>query len=174
MCAGGGAARQARASLTDAPFVLRFVFDGESDMTEPRFDAEPAPTRGDAVLVWVALAWVIPAATITVVELVTVGRLAPVARAVDIIAAFLLPFALLWLVLAFVQPGDEPPPDEDDNGGGRPPDDPDPVPPRGGLDIDWARFEADAYAYARSREVVAQHLLSRRDAHLGAIDNRPL
>jgi hypothetical protein len=73
---------------------------------------------------------------------------------VDIIAAFLVPFALLWLLVTFLPPRDEPPGDDDGGGGGRPPDDPVSVPPAGGLDIDWERFEAEVHAYARSREVM--------------------
>jgi hypothetical protein len=103
----------------------------------------------------VALAWVVPAGAVTAVELVTAGRVAPMV-AVDIIAAFLLPFALLWLVASFLAPGDQPSRgEEDDDGGGRPPDDPDPVPPSGDLEIDWERLEADVHAYAQSRGVVA-------------------
>jgi hypothetical protein len=123
---------------------------------EPRFDAEPAPSRHHAILVRAALAWIICAVAVTVVELMTVGRLAPVVVAVDIVAAFLLPLPLLWLVVSFVLSADEPPRGEDDDGGGgRPPDEPGPVPPSGGFDIDWDRFEADVYAYAQSRELVA-------------------
>jgi hypothetical protein len=125
-------------------------------MTEPSFHAEPAPSGGHAVLMRVALAWIACAVAVTVVELVTVGRLVPVGVVVDIIAAFLLPFPLLWFVVAFVLPGGEPPRgDDDDNGRGRPPDDPDSGPPSGGLDIDWEQFEADVYAYAQSQAVVA-------------------
>jgi hypothetical protein len=124
-------------------------------MTEPSFDAEPALSREEAVLVRLTVGWIVLAASVTVVELATVGRLPPVVAAVDFIPAFLLPFVLLWLVIPFVQPGEEPPRGtDDDNGGGRPPSDPDPVPPSGGLDIDWERFEADVHAYAQSREVV--------------------
>lgn len=118
-------------------------------------EAQPAPSQRDPVLVYVAAAWCIPAAVVTVIALATVGKLNPVVVAVDVIAAFLLPFALLWLVLTFRQPGDEPPWGSDDNNrGGEPPTDPDPVPPTGGLDIDWERFEADFQAYARSREMI--------------------
>jgi hypothetical protein len=109
-----GAARLAQTSLTDAP-CSPIVFDDESAMTEPCFDAEPAPSWEAAWLPGVALAWVVAAGAVTAVELVTVGRVAPVVVAVDAIAAFLLPFALLWLVVSFVAPGDQPPRDEEDD-----------------------------------------------------------
>jgi hypothetical protein len=147
-----GAAILAPTVLTDAPFV----FDDESAMMEPSFDAEPALSRAEPVLVRLAVAWIVLAAAVTVVELETVGRMPPGLAAVDVVSAFLLPFVLLWWVIPFLQPGEEPPGgSDDDDGGGRPPDGPDPVPPSGGLDIDWERFEADVHAYAQSREMVA-------------------
>jgi hypothetical protein len=148
--------RQAAAHASDPTDALSSPIRSpdESAMTEPRFDAEPAPSTGDPVLARLTLAWIVPAAAVTVVELLTVGRLTPMVLAADIIAAFLLPFALLGLVVFLVHPGDEPPHDDDD-GGGRPPDDLDPPPPSGGFDIDWERFEADVHAHARSRQVAA-------------------
>lgn len=146
-------ARLATAEWMNAGFVLRF--DGPA-MRDPRSEALPAPSQRDPVLVYVAAAWCIPAAVVSFVALGTVGRLSPVVLAVDVIAAFLLPFALLWLVLTFLRTGEEPPRGSDDSGGGgQPPTDSDPVPPPGGLDIDWEQFEADLQTYARSREMIA-------------------
>lgn len=111
--------------------------------------------EGDKVLAIVAFAWIIPAVVITVARLLAVGKLTPVVIALDTVAAFLVPFGLLALVVAFERPNNGHPPadDDSDNGGGRPPDDVEPVLPSGGLDIDWEQFEADFRAYANAREV---------------------
>jgi hypothetical protein len=114
-----------------------------------------APQRVDLLLLKVVAAWVVPAAILTVVTLITVGKLTPVAIAVDAVGAMLLPFGLVSLVVAFVLPNDDGPPEEDDDDGwGRRPDEPGPIPPPDGEDFDWDRFEAEFRAYASAREVV--------------------
>ena len=123
-------------------------------MTNNGPHARTPRVRGDKLLATVASAWIVPAAVLTVVQLLAVGKLTPVVIAVDTVAAFLVPFGLLALVVAFERPHNgHPPADDDDNGGGRPPDDVQPVLPSGGLDIDWEQFELDFRAYASAREV---------------------
>lgn len=105
-----------------------------------------------------ALVWIAAAVVVSIMALLAHGRLSAPVIAVDAIAAMLLPFGLLSLVLGFAREGGEGPRADDDGnggGGGSPPQDPRSLPPSGGLDIDWERFEAELQAYARTLEPVA-------------------
>jgi hypothetical protein len=113
--------------------------------------------RDEALVGKFALVWIAAAVVVSVVGLIAYGRLSAPVTAVDAIAAMLVPFGLLSLVFVFVGDGGEEPRADDDGsggGGGPPPHDPGSLPPLGGLDIDWERFEADLQAYTRTLEPV--------------------
>lgn len=89
------------------------------------------------------------------IELIVLGRVTPVVLAFDSVGAGLLPLGILSLFVTPIDPtgrGPESSPGEDDGGGGggggggragsRP------LPPTGGLGIDWPRFEREFRAYA--------------------------
>ena len=121
-------------------------------MNKRDFDGGGRKPKRDTVLAKFAFAWLVPAVILTVVQLVTMGKVTPVAVAFDAIAAIMLPFGLLSLAIAFATHTDDGPPPEEDGGGGgwwRPPHDEEP-PPLGGLSIDWDKFEADFRDYANA------------------------
>jgi hypothetical protein len=118
-------------------------------MNDRDFNAERRPPKRDTVLAKFAFAWLVPAIVLTVVQLITMGKVTPLAVALDAIAAIMLPFGLLSLAIAFATHTDDGPPPEDGGGGGwgSPPKDEEP-PPLGGLSIDWDKFEADFRSYS--------------------------
>lgn len=109
--------------------------------------------RGNTLVAKCALLWLVPAAILSVLELVTTGRINAPVLALDAIAGVLLPFGLLSLGLALTEPVAKAPPDEGDGGGGDPRRDTPPTPPPTGSGVDWEQFEADFRAYAREREL---------------------
>ena len=121
-------------------------------MNDRDFNAGSHPPKRDTVLAKFAFAWLVPAVVLTVIQLITLGRITPLAVAFDAIAAIMLPFGLLSLAIAFAtNTDDDGPPPEDGGGGGwwSPPHDQEP-PPLGGLSIDWDKFEADFRSYSNA------------------------
>ena len=118
-------------------------------MNDRDFNAERRQPKRDTVLAKFAFAWLVPAIVLTAVQLITMGKVTPLAVAFDAIAAIMLPFGLLSLAIAFATHTDDGPPPEDGGGGGwgSPPKDEEP-PPLGGLSIDWDKFEADFRSYS--------------------------
>lgn len=125
-------------------------------MSTPPFAFLRRRPIGDTLLLKFALVWVIPAVLLTLGELLATGAVSPATLALDAVAGSLLPFGVLALVIAVEKPPREGPAPEDggDDGGGGPPRDCEPLPPSGGLSIDWDQFDADLADYARARELV--------------------
>lgn len=121
----------------------------------------PGPPRrllavAKSLVVKYVLAWSLAGALLSVGEALFLGHLTAVVLGIDVIAAAQLPFGLLASVVAFTTPAEEGPGEEDgdDGRGGLPPVD-DPLPPSGGLDVDWPRFEAEFRAYAQARDLLS-------------------
>ncbi len=118
-------------------------------MNDRDYNGGHGKAKRDTVLAKFAFAWLIPAVVLTVIQLITMGKVTPLAVAFDAIAAIMLPFGILSLAIAFATHTDDGPPPEDGGGGGwwSPPRDEEP-PPLGGLSIDWDKFEADFRSYS--------------------------
>ena len=112
--------------------------------------------RRSKLVIRYVFAWVIAGALLSAGEMLFVGRLTAPVLGVDLIAAIQFPLGLLAAVLSFDASSEEGPSgeeDDDDRRGGSPPRS-NPLPPSGGLNIDWPRFEAEFQAYAQGRELL--------------------
>jgi hypothetical protein len=110
---------------------------------------------GDSRLAEAAMLLLLVGGLLSVAELLALGHLTAPVLALDTIGGTLLPYGLLMMCLELTavhdrsaQADDD---DTEDGGWGRGGDDgPLPLPPGGGLRVDWQRFEADFRAYAES------------------------
>lgn len=112
---------------------------------------------GDPRLARLATALLIVGAILSAVVLVAGGGLPAPVLALDLVGGTMLPYGLLALVLPPTRGGSDPG-DEDegggDGGGGRDVR-PLPLPPSGGLQIDWRRFEDEFAAYVHGQLLAA-------------------
>jgi hypothetical protein len=124
---------------------------------------DPGATRrpqNSLRLAKIALAWLIGTSVFTFIDALLSGRVSGPVLALDIIVGVLAPFGLLSVVLAhgFGRKRGPAAQEEDEGegggggGGSGDGDDFDPLPPTGGLVIDWPQFEADFRSYASERE----------------------
>lgn len=130
--------------------------------TDDVSDRDPRPrrlrARADTLLARYAWAWLLPAILLSASQMTALGRLTAPVISVDLVAAVLTPFGLLSIILPGDAPDQAPPAGEDGGnggGGGEPRTDLPPLPPSGGLEIDWERFEADVDAYALACQAFA-------------------
>lgn len=120
-------------------------------------DRDPLPRRprlrGDARLAVLAVGLLIIGAVASGAELLAAGSLTPPVLALDLIGGTMLPYGLLAMLLPSRPDADAGEDGEDGGGGGGRGWDgarPEPLPPTGGLEIDWGRFEEEFRAYAQS------------------------
>lgn len=110
--------------------------------------------RHQSRLTHLALAFLTGGFLLAIVELVATGRLTTPALGLTVIGVVLLPVGVMpRLIAAPALPGAEWPGEEEDGGGGgggRGPQVDPPLPPGGGLEVDWAQFEREFAAYAQS------------------------
>lgn len=114
------------------------------------------PQPRPKLVVRYVLLWVVAGAVLSAGEGAVTGYLSAPILAVDLIAAVQLPLGFVAVAMAAGKQAEDGPAaddDEDDGRGGLPPHW-DPLPPSGGLEIDWQRFEADVQAWAQSRELL--------------------
>ncbi|HZE05696.1 MAG TPA: hypothetical protein VE127_10755 [Solirubrobacteraceae bacterium] len=100
---------------------------------------------------------------LAMLELIVLGRITTPALGLGTIGGALLVVAFLASVLRTprrfrgTEPGGEEEGEDDGGSGGRAPD---PLPPTGGLEVDWERFEQDFRAYAGA-QTAARELVGR-------------
>ncbi len=121
-------------------------------MNDPGATRRP---RNSLLLAKIALCWLIGTAVFTFLDALTTGHVGDLVLALDVIVGVLMPCGLISVVLAygFGRKGGPAAQEEDDGeggggGGSGDGDDFEPLPPTGGLVIDWPQFEADFRAYA--------------------------
>ncbi|HET8976527.1 MAG TPA: hypothetical protein VFN87_00115 [Solirubrobacteraceae bacterium] len=96
---------------------------------------------------------------LAMLELILLGRVTTPALGLAAIGGALLVVGFLAAILRAPQrfgdpePGGEEDGDDDGGSGGEAPD---PLPPTGGLEVDWERFEQDFRAYADAQTTVAE------------------
>lgn len=132
-----------RAAAADSQTMSR------RDRPGPRAGARPRPVTP---LERLALILTLAAGVATTLVLTLHGALTAPVLALDVIAGVHLPFAVLSLLLVDHRPRRSADGDGGDGGwgGGGRRDDAEPLPPSGGLQVDWERFEADFRAYAEA------------------------
>lgn len=106
--------------------------------------------RGDTRLALIAVALLFAGGIVSAVELIGLGHLTAPVLALDLIGATMLPYGVLAMLLTSGRGRTEEDGEDEDSGGGWGEITLDPLPPSGGLQIDWRRFEADFAAYVRA------------------------
>lgn len=109
------------------------------------------PALRDARLMQWAAAFLAIGTLFCALELITLGTVTAPALGLEVIGAALLPIGVIAMLTAPGRFGRGDAPGGDDghgDDGGH--DDPDPLPPTGGLEIDWASFEREFRAYAEA------------------------
>lgn len=96
---------------------------------------------------------------LAMLELILLGRVTTPALGLAAIGGALLVVGFLATILRAPQRFGDPEPggeEDGDDGGGSGGGAPDPLPPTGGLEVDWERFEQDFRAYADTQTSIAE------------------